>query len=435
MNPHRGPSLPSSRPERSPRRGRWLLLLVPLVLGGGGLLLSMGLIGPGGVETSSPDPESLSGGAAPAPAPERSPGPSAPPARSPGGAGASPLSPEETEREAQKQLWEKRLARASFTLDSYREATRYPPESRSIKEHPDQVYPASPERKQPLGRDQRDISLILKQEKVFVVGDEGVRFFVGCENASSKQPLSCEVHSASASEAPHLAAAGKQSPVPLDFNDAGRNGDEVAGDGTWTGNFQPARQGFAMFEGTLRVGFRVRANGDAEGGAFFDILFTPAPPATFTGKVREVVEQGSLRLYVGVQVRKPGRYVMAGRVDDVSGIPFAYVSFNEELEAGAREVKLTLFGKLLRDEAPEFPLKLRDVEGFLLREMGDPDRELMKTLAGYVHTTREYALEGFSEAEWSSEERQRYLDEYSKDVKLAREQLDRLAGGKVPQAP
>jgi hypothetical protein len=439
MTPHSSPSVPPSRPERPPRRGRWLLLLVPLVLGVGGLLLSVGLIGtgPGEAETSSPDPESLTAQAAPdREPPSRSGGPSASAVRSTGQVGVAALSPEEAEREAQKQLWEKRLARANFTLDSYRESTRYPPESRPIKEQPDQVYPASPERKQPLSRDRRDISLILKQEKVFVAGDEVVRFFVGCENASSKQPLPCEVHSAFAHEAPHLTEADKLGAVPLDFNDQGHSGDEVAGDGTWTGSFQPARQGFAMFEGSLRVEFRVRANGDTEGGAFFDILFTPAPPATFTGKVREVVEQGSLQLYAGIQVRKPGRYVVAARVDDVSGIPFAYLSFNEELEAGAREVKLTVFGKLLRDEAPELPLKLRDVEGFLLREMGDPDRELMKTLAGYVHTTREYPLEGFSEAEWQSEERQRYLDEYTKDVKQAQEQLDKLSGGKAgPPAP
>jgi hypothetical protein len=72
------------------------------------------------------------------------------------------------------------------------------------------------------------------------------------------------------------------------------------------------------------------------------------------------------------------------------------VSFNEELEAGAREVKFTVFGRLLHDENPAFPLKLRDVEGFLLREQGDPDREVVKSLSGYVHTTREYTLEGFS---------------------------------------
>ncbi|REG24517.1 hypothetical protein ATI61_114125 [Archangium gephyra] len=409
-------------------RRRWLLLLVPLVVGVGGLLLSVGLIrpGPGADASSAPGSGVLSSGGAQAEPPSRGPArPSVLPAQRPG---QVPLSPEEAEREAQRQLWEKRLERARFTLDSYRKSTRYPHESRPIEEHPDQVYPASPERKQPLGKDQRDIALTLKQEKIYVVGDEVVRFFVGCENASSHQPLPCEVHSAVAREAPHMAQAGQAAPVPLDFNDTGRNGDEVAGDGTWTGSFQPSRQGFAMFEGTLRVEFRVRASGNAEGGAFFDIVFTPAAPATFTGKVREVVEKGSLQLYVGLQVRKAGRYVMAGRVDDEAGIPLAYVEFNEELEAGAREVRFQVFGLLLHDKKPDFPLRLRDVEGFLLREQGDPDRELVKALYGYVHTTQSYPLERFSEAEWDSEERQRYLAEYGKDVAQAEAELGGLSG-------
>jgi hypothetical protein len=336
------------------------------------------------------------------------------------------LSPEEAEREAQRQLWEKRLERARFTLDSYRKSTRYPHESRPIEEHPDQVYPSSPERKQPVNKEQRDVALKLKQEKIYVVGDEVVRFFVGCENANSSQPLPCEVHSAVAREAPHMAQGGQPAPVPLDFNDAGRNGDDVAGDGTWTGSFQPSRQGFAMFEGTLRVEFRVRANGSVEGGAFFDIVFTPAAPATFTGRVREVIEKGSLRLYVGLQVRKPGRYVMTGRVDDEAGIPLAYVEFNEELEAGAREVRFEVFGLLLHDKKPDFPLRLRDVEGFLLREQGDPDRELVKALYGNVHATQQYTLDRFSEAEWDSEQRRRYLEEYAKDVAEAEAALGGL---------
>ncbi|PTL79007.1 choice-of-anchor X domain-containing protein [Vitiosangium sp. GDMCC 1.1324] len=419
--------------QRPPARGRWFLLLVPLVLGAGGLLLSVGLIRPGSGEadSSAPGPES-----SPADAPRDVPPPRMPARPSaPAPSTAASLSPEEAEREEQRQLWEKRLERARFTLDSYRKSTRYPPESRSIKEHPDLVYPGSSERKQPLSRDSRDVSLVLKQEKVFVVGDEVVRFFVGCENANSHEPLPCEVHSALAHEAPHMAQAGQLSSVPLDFNDSGRNGDEVAGDGTWTGSFQPSRQGFAMFEGTLRVEFRVRANGSTEGGAFFDIMFTPAAPATFTGKVREVVEHGSLQLYVGLQVRKPGRYVMAGRVDDEAGVPFAYVSFNEELTAGAREVKFTVFGLLLHDEHPDFPLKLRDVEGFLLRENADPDRELVKSLAGYVHTTQQYGLDRFSPDEWTSEERQRYLDEFTKDVDEAQKQRDELAGRPRQKAP
>ncbi|MFY0564813.1 choice-of-anchor X domain-containing protein [Archangium lansingense] len=409
-------------------------MLVPLVLGVGGLLLSVGLIrpGPGAEDSSASGPESP--GIAQAEPPPR--GPVRP---SPGVLAQQPgqpaLSPEEAEREAQRQLWEKRLARARFTLDSYRQSTRYPHDSRPISEHPDLVYPSSPERKQSLDKEQRDVSLKLKQEKVYVVGDEVVRFFVGCENANTGQPLPCEVHSAVAREAPHMTQGGQTAPVPLDFNDTGRNGDEVAGDGMWTGSFQPSRQGFAMFEGTLRVEFRVRA-GSTEGGAFFDIVFTPAAPATFTGKVREVVEQGSLRLYVGLQVRKPGRYVMAGRLDDEAGVPFAYVDFNEELEAGAREVKLSVFGLMIHDKNPDFPLRLRDVEGFLLREQGDPDRELMKGLYGYVHATQQYTVDRFSPDEWTSEERQRYLDEYAKDVKEAEDALNDLSGQPGnPKAP
>jgi hypothetical protein len=169
-------------------------------------------------------------------------------------------------------------------------------------------------------------------------------------------------------------------------------------------------------------------SGNAEGNAFFDILFTPSPPARFTGKVRDVVEHGSLHIYLGLQVRTAGRYVLAGRVDDEAGVPFAYVSFNEELKAGAQEVDFVVFGKLILDEAPALPLKLRDVEGFLLKEQGDPDRELLTTLQGYVHTTREYPNNVFSSEEWQSEERSRYINRFTEDVKEIQQELDALTG-------
>jgi hypothetical protein len=227
-----------------------------------------------------------------------------------------------------------------------------------------------------------------------------------------------------AREAEHM--LGGEAPlagVPLVFVDDGTQGDVLAGDGIVTTSFQPSKQGFPLFSGTLRVAFQVRS-GKAEGRAFFDILYTPSPPARFTGKVREVVEQGSLQLYLELQVRKAGRYVVAGRVDDEAGVPFAYVSFNQELPEGAQEVKLTVFGKLIHDEVPTFPLKLRDVEGFLLKESGDPDRELLATLRGYVHTTREHPVSAFTTDEWQSEERTRHIDEFTKDVNEAQKELD-----------
>jgi hypothetical protein len=326
---------------------------------------------------------------------------------------------ETREREEMRVLWEKRLERARHTLDSYVASTRYPPESRPGREHPDQMELAEPERTRPLSRDgardgTSDVQLRLKQDKVFLVGDEVVVFTVSCED-ERRTPRPCKVVSALAHEADHVPGAGGMQGVPLAFTDNGA--------GTLTARFQPGKQGFPLYSGTLRVDMRVRS-GQTEDASFFDVLYTPAPPATFTRQVREVVENGSLQLYLGIQVLKAGRYVVSGRVDDESGVPFAYVSFNEELSEGPHEVKLTLFGKLILDEAPAFPLKLRDVDGFLLKESGDPDRELMATLRGPVHTTREYVATAFSASEWQSEERSRYIDELTGDVNEAQAQLD-----------
>lgn len=90
---------------------------------------------------------------------------------------------------------------------------------------------------------------------------------------------------------------------------------------------------------------------------------------------------------------------------------------------GAREVKLTVFGKLMTDERPALPLRLRDVDGYLLRENVDPDRLLLPRLEGQVFASRTQTMKGVSDAEWQSEERSRYLLEYAKDRNAAREQL------------
>lgn len=66
---------------------------------------------------------------------------------------------------------------------------------------------------------------------------------------------------------------------------------------------------------------------------------------------------------------------------------------------------------------------LRDVQVFRLREDGDPDRELLPTAAGPVHVTGSYPLDAFSDEEWQSEERQRYVDELTRDVVHASDQV------------
>lgn len=353
--------------------------------------------------------------------------PAAPKGPAPAVAPTSPSA--EEQRRAELELWMKRLARAQHTLDSYVEATKYPHHSRPMSEQPDQVQPNAPiDRKLPFakqGQRERpgsDTQLDARQERVFVVGDEAVRFSVAAKTGAGA-PLPLQVTGAMVAPPPDEETMPPDTaPMPLAFTDDGQNGDDVAGDGVFTARLQPSKTGFARYQGALRVSVQMRA-GEEEGETFFDIIYTPVPPATFTGKVREAVEGGSLELYLAVSVKKPGRYVVSGRVDDASGKPFALVTFNEELAEGLHEVKLEVFGKLIRDGKPVFPLTLRDVDAFLLKENVYPDRELLPRLMGRVYTTRSYAETVFSDAEWQSEERDRYVTELTKDVNQAKQEV------------
>jgi len=327
-------------------------------------------------------------------------------------------------------LWMKRLERARQTLDTYRAATRYPHESRPLSEHPDQVYPNrridSEQRFAKQGQSPRadsDTRLQVSQERVYVVGEESVRFTVHAQTGAGA-PLPLRVVAAQVAPAPDESSGNAGvGPLPLAFTDDGQNGDEVPGDGTLTARLQPSQTPLAQHAGALRVSVALRA-GEEEGETYFDIFYTPSPPARFTGRFREAVEGGSLVLYLGVEVKRPGRYVVTGRVDDAADKPFALATFNEELSGGPKEVKLTVFGKLIREGHPAFPLKLRDTDAFLLKENVFPDRELLPRLSGVVYTTKGYPETSFSDAEWEGEERERYLQEYQKDVDAAQREVD-----------
>ena len=84
--------------------------------------------------------------------------------------------------------------------------------------------------------------------------------------------------------------------------------DQVAGDGILTATLQPARLGFGGYLGPLRVALSLHAQTPASdegetGEALFDLWYTPEPPAVLTGQVREAIVDGSLHLYLGIDVR------------------------------------------------------------------------------------------------------------------------------------
>jgi hypothetical protein len=308
-------------------------------------------------------------------------------------------------REAQLALWLQRLERADQALLTYTAHTRLPHTSRPADEQADQMFPneAVMEEhplREPKGKAADGVRLRTTQERVFVQGEESVRFTVALVD-NEGQALPLRVLSANAREVTAATVASLYPVLPVTFNDDGSNGDRAGGDRELTATLRPAAQGFAKLAGQIRLEVFLEGRGE-RGFTYFDIYLTPESPAAWSGRVREAVEGGSLNFYLGATVREPGRYVVTGRIDDADGQPVALLTFNDEVGRGDTEFRLSLFGKLLRDAQPAMPLTLRDVVAFRLREEGHPDRALMPRLNGAVHVGAKHALAAFSDAEWSA---------------------------------
>lgn len=324
---------------------------------------------------------------------------------------------------------------SEHTYCSYLTHTRYPPTSRPAGHHPDQLYPNQPVRDaHPLRRDDGGsdaaVQVHTSQSRVYLAAGESVQFSLrALDAAGNALPL---VVTGARAQGMTYGASRAAPRVALAFGEAG--------DGVWSAALAPLQGALAGFHGTIRTEVRFSAGGN-NGVVLFDVVHSPALPAQWTGRVEEAVGAGALQFTLGLDVRQPGRYLVSGRVDDAQGRPFALASFNEVLGQGAQQVTLDVFGKLLHDGAPPLPLVLRDVEGYLLRENGDPDRLLLPRLEGKVFDSRTRSLDGVPDNEWRSEERSRYLKEYANDRALARERMlafdpaQPLPAGACPPAP
>ena len=331
-------------------------------------------------------------------------------------------------RDRQLQLWQLRHERAEQVYTSYREATRLPPHSRPLGEHPDQARPFEPvvsdgALRDGSGRPVEGLRIRATQDKVFVSGADSVRFTLEALDPSGRR-LPLVVRRATAQTVPDSRALTMLTSAELAFTDDGAGADDAAGDGRHAAMLTPAAQGFAGRAGTLRVLAELAANGQ-QGLVAFDVVYLPEVAGRWTG-VREALEGGDLVFYLKAQVTVRGRYVASVRVHDANGGPVALLQFNDVLPAGAVEFRMPLAGLLVHETLPSFPLRLVDAEGFLLKPDTFPDRVLLPRLPGVMHESKTYPLGSFSAEEWHSEERDRYLAEFARDVARADEELARL---------
>ena len=336
-----------------------------------------------------------------------------------------PAQPSAAERAQRRQLLVEHVQLTDHTYCSYLEGSKYPAGSRPMAQNPDQAYPNQPVTEMtPMrtsdGKGDPNILLQTSQSRVYMAANESVAFSLRAVTPDgSLVPL---VVTRAVAAGIMTTGSRPTTQVALAFADDGGGADPVAGDGAFAAVLTPAQTGLAGFHGTIRTEVRYTAGGK-NGALIFDVVYSPRLQAVWAGPPREVVADGSLAFVLRADVRTPGRYVVTGRVDDAKGRPFALATFNEVLGPGPNDIKLTVFGKLMHDGAPALPLTLRDVDGYLLKENTDPDRELMPRLEGPVLKSRTQSLNGISDDEAGGEERERYLTEFAKDRKLARDNL------------
>jgi hypothetical protein len=265
---------------------------------------------------------------------------------------------------------------ADHTYCSYRTSSQYPVGSRPMTENPDQNRPNDPVAStNPMRLDgggaNTGVQLQTSQSRVYMASGESVAFSLRAVDADGKT-LPVVITRALAQGITY--AGTRQTPqISIPFVDDGTGADPAPSDGAFAGVLAPAQTGLAAFNGTIRTEVRYNVGGKT-GLVQFDVIYTPELPAVWTGAPREAVEEGSLVFHLPLDVRMPGRYIVNGRVDDARGQPVALLTFNEVLGPGPNDIKLTMFGKLLRDQTPAPPLTLRDVDGYLLKENTDPDR-------------------------------------------------------------
>lgn len=140
----------------------------------------------------------------------------------------------------------------------------------------------------------------------------------------------------------------------------------------------------------------------------FPLIYTGFAPALFTGRVIDVLRDGSVHFMVDLDVAVAGRYRVEAFVLDRDGHAFARVRADTMLEPGPATVDLELFGLLILDVAAQSPFQIRELRGERMLQGMFPDRQQVPAMQVGV-TSQAYPMSAFSDREWDGEERRRRI--------------------------
>jgi hypothetical protein len=320
-----------------------------------------------------------------------------------------------------------------FLLEQYQEWAQYPPNSRPISSaNLDIVYPfkldidALTLVDSPTDKTGNGYKCLLQPKTWAVIG----------QNNDMLIKLECRDSSYSLTKVSVLNATvfkefeDQKTPTHSpDFNDDGRDGDEVAKDGIITFRWRPLKNDWGQM--SLETNITYGTNKKAKLTTSF--FSSPNKPAEFSNSFRESINSnGSLVIYATINVYRAGNYHLEANLKEAKeGNYLAFATYDGQLKQGTNEVEFLFFGKILRDKGYDGPYILTNARGHRVNlpidpawydqgEEGlkkiqaakttEPDKELVIPFTEEFKT-KAYTASQFSKKPWESEDKTRRIKE------------------------
>ncbi|HMV44261.1 MAG TPA: hypothetical protein PK079_08250 [Leptospiraceae bacterium] len=213
-----------------------------------------------------------------------------------------------------------------------------------------------------------------------------------------------------------------------DFNDDGRDGDEVAKDGIVTFKWKPMKADW----GQMSLEANITYAKDKKAKLTTSFFSSPNKPAEIGNTFRDTLSDGSLVIHAPVIVYKAGNYRLEANLkEEKEGNYLAYATFDGPLKQGTNDVEFLFFGKILRDKGYDGPYVMTNVRGYRVNlpidpqwlEQGEeglkkiqaakttePDKELIVPFME-EYKTKAYTASQFSKKVWESDDKNKRIQE------------------------
>lgn len=150
------------------------------------------------------------------------------------------------------------------------------------------------------------------------------------------------------------------------------------------------------------------------------VQYTPAPPASFTGRFLERLENGSLLVDVEVDSQREGDVQVAGNLFAADGTtPVAFSVVPARLERGRSWVTLEFYGLVFHDRGVAGPYVLKTLRGHFPSDTSAGRGPELARFEG-SHRTRSYPLSDFTPKEWDSPRKRAGLEAYEAELAALR---------------